>query len=111
MRSFQIMWQQGVPKRRSWGYRMSIEYIAFAAFILAQIADILTTIRAINAGGYEKNPVVKWFMDKLGLGWVVVKLAVYSVAGWAMVVAGYPELLFVGAAGVGYVAYLNLRLV
>ena len=38
-------------------------------FGLLQTADIATTIRALDRGAREINPVVHWFMARLGMVW------------------------------------------
>ena len=45
------------------------------AFVLLQIADVLTTWQVLAAGGWEANPVVVWAMTAFGSWWPVPKLA------------------------------------
>ncbi|MCK9513573.1 MAG: DUF5658 family protein [Pigmentiphaga sp.] len=83
---------------------------ALIAYALAQIADVLTTLRALRRGGIEANPVIRWMMGRLGrYGWVVVKLAITAgIAAWLWSEGQAVGLLIV--AGVtGLVALNNLR--
>lgn len=50
-------------------------YPLLALAILLQAADVLLTYKIIQQGGYEKAPVAKWFINKLGVlpGLFVVK--------------------------------------
>jgi len=52
-------------------------------FIIAQFADILTTLNGMANGAREVNPLLAWIMDRVGKGWVLLKLLV------ALPVAGY----------------------
>ena len=54
-------------------------------FGLLQIADIATTIRALDRGARELNPVVRWFMARMG---TLPGLVALKGAGGAAVVAG-----------------------
>lgn len=54
-------------------------------FIALQIADIATTIRALDHGARELNPVVRWFMAHLG---TLPGLMVVKGAGGAVIIAG-----------------------
>lgn len=61
---------------------MKTVYIVFA---VAQLADVLTTIYALRRGAREANPVVGFFMRRLGKGWVVAKLGISVGAAAALV--------------------------
>ena len=46
---------------------MTIVTATFIAFVVAQIADFVTTILALDRKGTrEANPVMKWLMGKIG---------------------------------------------
>ena len=82
---------------------------ALIAYALAQIADVLTTLRALRRGGIEANPVIRWLMDRLGHGWIVVKLALAGgIAAWAWQ-AGAAWAVWLVAAVTGLVALNNWR--
>lgn len=84
---------------------------ALIAYALAQLADVLTTLRALRQGGVEANPVVRWLMDALGHGWIVVKLALAGgIAAWAWQ-AGEVGAIWIVAAVTGLIALNNLRVV
>lgn len=46
--------------------------IWFLIFTLLNVADIITTIRAINLGGVEANPVIRWAMARIGSAWGII---------------------------------------
>ena len=59
--------------------------LALALLLALQIADILTTLRAIELGGREINPVMAWLMRRAGVpgALAVGKLFVLALAvGW-----------------------------
>ena len=45
----------------------TITTVLYCAFVAMQVADILTTIRALDGGCVEANKIVRWVMDKLGV--------------------------------------------
>ena len=71
-------------------------YLALALFVALQVADIVTTLPILNSGGRELNPVVKWFIVRLGpvSGLVAIKLLSSAVLVWA-VCSGAVGALFV----------------
>lgn len=55
---------------------------AFHFFIILQILDALTTIKALDKGAFESNKVVKYFLEKfsrLGVDIVIVILKAGAV--------------------------------
>lgn len=89
-------------------------YLALALFAALQVADIATTLLILNNGGRELNPVVKWFIDRLGpvSGLVTIKLLFGAVLGWA-VCSGAVGALFVFVLCAMYVVVVgnNLSLI
>ncbi len=79
-------------------------------FALAQLADVWTTERVLAAGGRELNPVIRFFMDKLGRGWIAVKLGLAACIALIAVRTGEPLLPWVAGAVTAYVAHRNWRL-
>jgi hypothetical protein len=55
--------------------------------LLLQVADIYTTLRVLSQGGRERNKLVKWLMDRIG---VLPAL----LASKAVVIAGLVFLYF-----------------
>ena len=45
---------------------MTVVTATFIAFVVAQIADAVTTILALDNGAREANPVMRWLMGKIG---------------------------------------------
>ena len=62
----------------------TITTVLYCAFLAMQVADVLTTIRALDGGCVEANKIVRWVMDKLG---VVPALAVLKVAASGIMLA------------------------
>lgn len=86
-------------------------FASILAFFAVQVADVVTTIIALRKGGREANPLLAWAMDKLGYGWVALKLGVGLWAGWLIVSGPTPELLWLVVGVTGYVAYRNFRII
>jgi len=52
-----------------------------------QIADVVTTLRILDKGGEEHNPLMSWMMGWAGNAWWAVKLGLFAViAGLALFV-------------------------
>jgi hypothetical protein len=74
---------------------MTIVTATFIAFVVAQIADAGSTILALDRKGVrEANPVLRWLMDRIGLGPALFfpKLAYVALATLFM---GYPGIEWV----------------
>lgn len=58
--------------------------IALAIFAALQAADIALTALVLRNGGRELNPIMHWFMDRLGMipGLAVPKLFALAVVAW-----------------------------
>lgn len=82
---------------------------AVIVFLISQIADVLTTIHALNRGATEANPIVRFFMERMGKGWIVAKLAIAGGVAWWMVAEGQEWLLWPFSALFLAVAVNNLR--
>ena len=70
---------------------MTIVTATFIAFVVAQIADAGSTILALDRKGVrEANPVLRWLMDRIGLGPALFfpKLAYVALAKVGAVTAG-----------------------
>ena len=54
-----------------------------AAVVGCQVADTVTTLRAVELGGREANPVVKWLLEKSGPGgFMAAKAGVENFTRW-----------------------------
>lgn len=83
---------------------------ALIAYALAQLADIVTTLRALRRGGAEANPLLRWVMESVGgSGWIVFKLVLTGCAAWAFWASGAAWGLWLVAAVTGAVAVWNAR--
>ena len=58
--------------------------ILLLAFVLLQVADVLTTRQVLAAGGWEANPAVAWAMTNFGPWWPVPKLALMIACVFVM---------------------------
>lgn len=85
-------------------------YLALGAFVLAQIADIVTTDAAIRSGrGREANPVIRWAMDLTGRAWPLVKLGIAGGSAWLAVHYGGPLWLWPVTGITALIAWSNSR--
>ena len=82
--------------------------IAFVIYLLLQVADTFTTIKALARGGREANPVVA-FMMRRKHGWVVVKGAVGLAAGVILLETGAVLMLWLICAAYFWVVINNSR--
>ena len=88
-----------------------IEIATAVVFLALQIADVWTTIVGMKTGATEANGIVAWLMQKLGKGWVPVKLVV-SIGGayfaWA---GGAIWAVWVLCALLAFVVIHNYRII
>lgn len=86
--------------------------IALCVLGLLQILDVATTIRVLDNGGYETNPIVAWMMDRLGdYGWIVVKLAIAAIGALLIYRSGQIWPLWAMCAVYAFVVYRNYKIV
>lgn len=64
-----------------------------------QAGDILTTIKILNAGGRELNPLLRWLFKRFPYVPAIVGAKLLVTAPVAYIVLAYPELWSVPAAG------------
>lgn len=57
-------------------------YLGLLALLLGLVGDAISTIRVLNRGGRELNPVMRWVFDRMGVvpGFIVTKVAVAALA-------------------------------
>lgn len=82
---------------------------ALIAFFLAQILDVVTTLRALNKGAREANPIIKFFMDKFGKGWIAIKLALAGLIAYFSYEYGAVEAIWAVTIITTLVAVNNIR--
>mgnify|MGYP003649010550 CR=1 FL=1 len=87
-----------------------IEIITAIVFMITQLADIWTTIKCLEAGATEGNPVVAWIMRKLGKLWPLVKLALSVGGAYLLWSDGVIWGVWLLCAVVGAVAVSNYRI-
>lgn len=88
---------------------METDLMIWAAFALAQLADVLTTNKILSQGGRELNPVVAKLMDTFGGAWPYAKAGGATLAAYVVFSAGYPWGVAVIAGLTGAVAINNYR--
>lgn len=84
----------------------------FAAFVVLQVADAISTIYGTNLGYGEKNPLLAWLFDKVG-----VTYALLCVKGLAILLTHhYLEdiptfILVIANLMYGYIVYRNIEII
>ena len=87
---------------------MTFLNLALAAYVAAQLADVVTTRQALSRGGREGNPLIAALMRRLGsTGWILAKLAAAAVAAALLYAQGWTWALLALAAITGAVAWRN----
>lgn len=81
----------------------------FLVFALLQLADVYTTIRVLREGGEERNRLVRYLMDRLDWGWILVKLAIAAGAAWLIYESGSVWPIWALNALYAYVVAHNYR--
>jgi len=84
--------------------------IALAVFVIAQIADVISTNLALSRGHREANPVIRWVMDHTGKAWPIFKLLVSGAGAAAFYYAGLALPLLAFGVVVGLVALRNFKI-
>ena len=95
---------------------MTLAFVLFLLLVVLATADGVTTHKILSTpGGRERNPVMRWLIEELGLLPALVwsRLAVF-VAGYFMTLAGQVygvAVLAVLCAAFGWVVYANLQVI
>ena len=63
---------------------MSAKIALISAFVVLQVADVLTTQHVLAAGGFEANPLVAWAIEHRGAWWPLIKLAPMALVAVVM---------------------------
>lgn len=81
---------------------VAVAFLAIAATVL-EIFDVLSTYHMLARGGHEANPIVAWFMHRLGDAWPVCKLPEIVVIAIVWRFVPRPVgLIFLGLMVTGY---------
>lgn len=87
---------------------MSYLTLSFTFLIIAALLDVITTVKVLKLPDtYEANPIIRWFMDKLGSGWIVVKLALTLAIGYYCFINAYMIALVIATLITLYAAWNN----
>lgn len=85
--------------------------VALIVFVLAQLADVVTTVLALRRGGREGNPVFAHLMERLSPpGWIALKLVIACGAAALIVSNGSVWPLWLVTAVTLAVAFHNHRI-
>ncbi len=84
-------------------------FFAFVIFLVLQVADVITTRKALARGGREANPIVAWLMRRFGERWVVVKCGGGLIAGVILMGTGAVFILWLVCAFYLLVILNNIR--
>lgn len=91
------------------GY-MESSIIFYVVFCFLQFLDVIYTKAILDKGGVELNPVMRWFMDKLGVmaGLIIPKIVVISAFGYLVLMEMIPVIVtLLLIAFYGWVVYNN----
>jgi choline-glycine betaine transporter len=86
---------------------MKLTIALFILFLVVQIADVITTVRAIAAGASEGNPLIAGVMKKIGVipSLIIVKVFVICAVGIGFYFLPYWLLsAFLGVGSAVYIA-------
>ena len=79
-----------------------MEFALLAIFAVLNGADIFTSKRVFELGGTEENPVVRWFINALGIvpGMLAIKTPIFVGIAWLVLSGGAPALAVGVACGI-----------
>lgn len=87
---------------------MSYLTLSSIILILTALLDVITTVKVLKLPNtYEANPIIKWFMDKLGSGWILVKLGLTAAIGYYCFINGFTIALIAAGLITGYAVWNN----
>ncbi len=82
---------------------------AFVVFLILQVADVITTRKALARSGREANPIVAYLMRRFGGRWVVIKCGGGLIAGVILMGTGAVFILWLVCACYLFVIRNNIR--
>jgi len=83
--------------------------LAIIAYCIATILDVATTMKVLEQGGRELNPVIRWIMKHTGDQWWIGKLGINAIALVLLMYVGAAWAIWLGAGLTGLVALNNWR--
>lgn len=79
-----------------------MDYIIFSLFLLTQILDVVSTILALKRPNVvEKNPLLRWLMEKIGIVPALILTKVVAVLILAAIYLLLPEYRLYLMIGIG----------
>lgn len=89
---------------------MSEWELAFAAWAIVQLADVLTTFRFMDRGVSEDNEFIERLMRHGGeVGWVLIKLAFAAGIAWLLYRHAWPWALWMISIAYGGLIFWNMK--
>jgi len=89
---------------------IDLKLVLMVVLVALQMADIVTTRAVLDKGGFERNPIAKWLMDRIG-----EIPAMYAIKGLVLVPIAYllPQIPVFGMGALvawsAYVVINNVR--
>jgi len=84
----------------------------FAAFVVLQVADAISTIYGTNLGYGEKNPLLAWLFDKVGVTYALLFIKGFMILFVWYYLEDIPTFILVVANLVyTYVVFNNLKII
>lgn len=92
---------------------MTTSMMLLGKLIVLQVLDLVLTVKVLNQGGREMNPVIAWLILRVGpvLGIAAAKLPLLAIGIWlvARPMAWTPHLLGLLCAVFAWVCWHNWR--
>jgi uncharacterized membrane protein len=84
----------------------------FAAFVVLQVADAISTIYGTNLGYGEKNPLLAWLFDKVGVTYALLFIKGFMILFVWYYLEDIPTFILVVANLMyGYIMYRNIEII
>lgn len=84
----------------------------FAAFVVLQVTDAISTIHGTNLGYGEKNPLLAWLFDKVGVTYSLLFVKTFTILFVWHFLEDIPTFILVVANLVyTYVVFNNLKII
>ena len=84
----------------------------FAAFVVLQVTDAISTIHGTNLGYGEKNPLLAWLFDKVGVTYTLLFIKGFMILFVWHYLEDIPTFILVVANLMyGYIVYRNIEII
>lgn len=85
---------------------MKLTVVLFVVFLVTQVADVITTIRAVSAGASEGNPLLAVLIKKIGVVPTLVSTKIFVLCAVGVGFYFLPYWLLSAILGVASVAFV-----